>query len=262
MKENLDILQEKLKSMLKHNSFERTELATTWKIKPSRLAHHKVSNLIFEQKKLNTGKKYNVELLLDISNSMYWQKFERWLETLQKLVKLFYGVIDFNIHCFSTIEKRLSPKYVLSLNSKDFDYGIVDVKWEWVKINWQETIMDKEDGTIRTSYGTWEVNAVMNAVDRLKAKQWEGLIILIGDGQMERWHVWWDEHHVMGRSTKVVNMSTAKGIVKQLEESGNKILALWMRTDDFSGTYSNSENIEDLDNVYPAVIDFIRSNFH
>lgn len=261
---NIEILQEEIRRTLKMNSTERTELSTSWKLDSKRLAFVETSPFLFTQKKAGTWKKYNLEIVIDVSSSMYNGTSMPWaIEAAQELIKLFYWVIDFDIYVFWLIARKVSPKYILSLDVeklKGYGHCVSEFRrWcDIVKINWVDEMVEMEGGSASTDYGTSELQAVINSVNRLKSKEWEGLTILIWDGGHN--DISWHEGNLDGLPTDEYNRHTRVDKITEAEGNGANILPIAIGYDHFSD-YKDGKYIKEIKDLFPIVIEYISDKF-
>ena len=269
---NLQMLQFKLQQVLKNNSLKRAKLATYWKIVPSRLAHYKTSNLLFSQPIPNTWKKYKCDLLLDVSRSMLIRD-RIWpaVEVVQKLIKLFYWIIDFRITCFAVGSYTMNARDILSIEPERFkkEWEIyfdkvfnrnVEYSYDWEDKIFQIRFEWKKDRA--TKNWTIITPALAQAWFNLLNEEWEKFIVLITDWYEEiydeslRW-----ETFVCWLPYSKFNTSTHKAVAKSFIEKWINILPIGIQTNSLNDFYDNVIEITNAENVYEPVLKFIEEHF-
>ena len=279
---NLQILQFKLNNVLKANTEKKRKLSNRGSLEPSRLAHHKTSELIFSEPIPNTGKKYKCELLLDVSYSMYGEQLIRAVEVLQNLIRLFYGVIDFKITCFGNGSYPMSARQALSINvqkMKDilrkegrhdcFEYqgNIFNRTVKLISKGNQEILINFDgpwDGLLNDS--TWWVWAVWNALQNMDNENWERFIVLITDWEDNGFsQKGWDdtkEYIACGVSYDKFNTKNYRQFVEQYKSKWIEVLPIgidWIFWLD--NVYDNFISVRNASDIYEQVIQFIDSHF-
>ena len=75
LKNSIPHMQARLKAVLQNNARVKTKLTTSGRLVPSRLAHFQTSELLFEEKIPNTGKKYKCSNLT-LNNIINYKTFK------------------------------------------------------------------------------------------------------------------------------------------------------------------------------------------
>lgn len=260
MKDNLQLLQFQLNQKLALNSEKRRKLATTGRIEPSRLAHYKTSKLLFSQPIPNSGKEYKATFLLDVSISMGGNRIETAVKSLQKLIKLFTGVIDFNIVLFWYGMQQVSPAEILSIREEDISVRhplLWGRRMDTINIGGKKTLMSIENGAYSLNYSTAWQWAFQQAVENLKKETGEKMIIFLTDwddgdyynhrdynsGELliERiWDVDVEEH----------NKGTYRDDIKEALESGINVIPFSIWDDILSRYFDNNITLSSAEDVY------------
>lgn len=195
----------KLKRILRDNLYTRNVETTTGKLNFLALHKYKTSRKLFTRPQERAGKKYNVELLLDNSGSMYQQEYAApAFEAAHYLCQLFGPLTDMNVTLFNYGEH--------TMNWKNFHKEFVDKEHKQNTYHWKygdrkvgedmyniERVPDPSntDGyeqTYKAAAGNWEISTILGARHRLLQKQGEKIIFILLDG-----HPNLDEHNVVNR---------------------------------------------------------------
>lgn len=265
MEKNIQILQFQLKNKLKNNMELKRQLAPEWRLEPSRLAHYKTSNLLFSQPIPNTGKEYKCEFLLDVSGSMWWDSLPKAVRVLQNLIKLFYWIIDFKITCFWNGSYTVSPREILSIDTKAWlnsdsnkQYRIARNKFERRftirEFNWETHFISHENWEYDVSWGTYWIWAVYRAGQELAEETGERFIVLITDGI-----------DCISSYAKYMCWAPSKGlryetIEEELAENWINLLPIWI--EGTSTRWKNSIELDNTEDVYNEVLTFVDNNFN
>lgn len=266
MKDNLQMLQFKLQSILKNNSIKRVKLATTGKIVPSRMAHYKTSNLLFSQPIPNTWKKYKCDFLLDVSGSMNWTKIVNAVKVLQEMIRLFYWIIDFRITCFGLWDYPMTAREILSIDTNklgnNFHY-IFDRKLEInTDADWYDNFTVRyEKWTRSTSDNTCLTQVLAKTWLNIKDETGEKFIVLITD-----WEEWIrvtnpEKTKICWLDIKKYNWENHKQIKKEIENNWINILPIWIWQWDLAQHYDNFVLVDNPEEIYWPVLQFIEKNF-
>lgn len=252
----------RIKRIFRDNLFERVVESKRGKLNFSALHKHKTSTRIFSKPQATWWKKYNIEILLDMSGSMRQDnRFYNSLQTCAKICGLLWPVADVSVAMFNYIEERLSRKDLV-LKSKEsrrdlikqymedlmFDTLVINGKAHIIKQIWPREEQDyNEKECIKRGYpwdwewsfsylaaaGNWEICNIINAAERLKNKEWHKFIIVILDWEPNLdMHEWWrieDMHlHIAWQSTAKYHEWNYRDTIVSLERQWYNILGIWL----------------------------------
>lgn len=262
-------IKQEIKRKLRENYFERTRESTSWKLNTNKLWLSKVSKSIFLEKVPNTWKKYNVEILLDISGSMSWSRIEGAHWVLKELIQYFLWVLDTSITLFNLLEYKVEQREMLKIKDsqglvKADIVSIVEEFWKTIYKEWE--IEDKQ--TDYSYYWNWEVCNLVGAFERLKNKDWDKIIILIGD-----WSLCIDDYrykedklqeqnfYIAGQPIKKYNRETYKKTVDNILWEWVEILPICIWHHWYDKYFPNAKTVWDSNEVGELVLEFLNDKF-
>lgn len=231
MDNKIDNTINKLKKIFRDNLYERNILSKTGSVNFNRLGMAKTSKYIFNKKEETKGYKYNVELLLDASGSMYYNgrlgssalALYMIYQALKKLVNvnitLFnyteYKIKDDNDIFLKTIRDTIKQNNnISSVDTRDLTNKLAELKLpvfeeitayknknnkktyiltdkEKLRYNLNEN--EYEGFTFDAMAGNYDITNIINTINSLKKQKGGKIIIIISDG---RPHL--DYHSVTG----------------------------------------------------------------
>ena len=269
----LDILKFKLQQTLQNNIATRRKLSTTWRIEPSRLAHYKTSKNLYSQPIPNTGKKYKCDLLLDVSNSMYDHRMNDALKSVQNLIKLFHGIVDFRVVVFWNGFYQMSVNEILSItpDKSYMEYKAIFGRATDIKIDKQgkKNITPCEGGTLTTDYGTWWPAVIGHSYETMLSEDGERFIIFITDGQ-DCMHPFSSAESGSSLSSYIDKMcwmdvrqwspENYPTILSTLKDEGINILPIGIDIN-ISKNFPEAINLSSPDDIYEETIKFVDRAF-
>lgn len=256
---NLELSKAQLRIALQNNSAKRTKLSNKGTVVPSRLAHYQTSDLIYCEPIPNTGKDYIVDILIDVSGSMFpdsnnpkWRMF--WaINSAKELVRLLYWIVDFRIILFWKWFKSISTNELLSYKDED----LLSHEWciklfhsnYWVKIIWKSAINWE---WYWFSGDTNYTMAIANSLSSFESKSWWKYIFLITD---------WYENYSFRDYEKVnwIRVMDFSSVKSLLENSDTKLLPIWIDID-LSSRFNNPINITQPSSIIEETIKYLQNN--
>lgn len=281
---NANVAIQQIRKIFKDNLYKREILTKTGgKIDFNRLSQHKTSKYI-RRKPLERGsQKYNIEILLDDSGSMYGHgEGKRALlahEATARLAKVLGPVADINVTLFNYLEQSTnwrsftSTSHLKRTGSSIYDVGEMELPNFFVTRNsdnlnvvsaFPPADMDEVEFSEPATGGNYEIVNILNAVSRLKSKEGKKIIIVLSDGQPNLdYHPSWDEDKsagfkkliLAGRRVKKYPVDDYRKIIEDIKtRHGIETISFGLETDDMSHLYPNFTPIYCLDDLYEGLI--------
>lgn len=270
---NLELAKHKLLNTLKENCVAKRKLASTGRLEPSRLAHYKTSKLIFSQPIEWTWREYVANILLDVSWSMaFWERMKGAVRSVQNLIRLFDGVIDFRITCFWTTYYEIGKNRIMSIDLDNMgEWEVVrelDRRVDVVNIKWERHLVPIEWGSYENhawTWGSWCLEYSRRNLESSSAS--DKLIILITDWedyQDQLWRGYVDRASdycdtVGGVDVKNFNPWKYWDIARRIKEDWITLIPIGI--DMWLGHISSEYiNISNTDDIYEKTIRFIKES--
>lgn len=260
----VEAARNKISKIFRDNLYQRKVVSKRWKIRFSSLYKHKVSPKIFERKADTWGKKYNIELLIDMSGSMYkHNRAKPAIVAAANLAELLWPVSDLNIRMFNYLEKEINyveMMHMKQMTDKDISEEMFEKSFKLLPIDKslhvvgtpeknldiernEDQVSDmwypkKRAGTRagQAGAGNREICSIVNAAESLSQKQGHKFIIIILDGNISiDYHSEYKRKdmnlHIAGKSTVRYNEENYRDLIKRYEKNWYNILAIGIWND-------------------------------
>ena len=271
---NLNLAKNKLKTILKDNKNIRRIRSNRWLIRWNSLYNYKTSDKIFSKKWSNSWKKYNLEILLDCSWSMWhwhwlWRSSAIYISMLmlKDLIKLFKWIVDINIYWYNLIERHFTNQYIEKFDMDNLSNFNKASSFLWMND------MKEEDNEYK--YSQWwglhswawnfDIINLYNSFIRLSKKEWEKIIIIIWDWEMrcdyrsnevliQKWF------KICWHSLSKINPNNSKEIASHIEKDWIKVLWIWIWWGNLFNYLSNKIHIasNNTSSLFEEVINFLK----
>lgn len=267
-------IKSEIRAKLKENTHERWEESTTGKINPNKVALARVTDAIFKQKIPNSGKKYNVEMLVDVSGSMFvaGSGLCDAIKVAQELVSYFYWVIDVNVTFFNLLEYKKKGREVLRYDLSKWDSKLgnenfrQDVKIKAVDGRPQFVVDEEGNGNYNACAGNWEVCNIVSASERLESQDGNNMIIIIWDGAI---HVdyfgesvmAWKDLHFSGQPVSKYGASNYVETVRRIQNNWVPILPICIGGSYYNNYFDNAKTVYDASECGHIILDFLNQFF-
>lgn len=282
----LNQASQRIQRILRDNMFSRKNLATSGSLAFNRLASYKVSKKIFERKQADTGKLYNLELLIDLSGSMRDGGNDvAALTAAQNISKLLRHICSINITVFNYLERIIGVDELLALDTaskrlafiRSFQKQKVWARQQWDKYYfcWPDDIgrthrVDSDttlssmfhknsSRVIMASRGNREVCNIVNAWKRIRQKDWHNIIVIVQDWAMEMSSQFREEYddRKIYIANQPVERYTYDGYVPTLRkiEKDVELVSMGINTQRPSHFFSNFVYVSDPNDIYKNIVE-------
>lgn len=265
MQENI---KRELQRKLKNNTFLRTQESVSGKLNPNKVSMAKVTKKVFTEKVPNTWKAYNVELLVDVSGSMFGGDLTTSMKTVKEIVAYFFGIINVNITFFDMCETPIKGIEALDLDvNNEYQFRTEMTK---VSINGKPQYIRAKngegDGSMMSSGWNWEVCNLVSAWERIQKKEGEKIIIMLWDGAISV--DYFEEHkmieadlHFAGQPVARYNAETYKATVDTIKASGVPILPMCIWGNYYNEYFDNAVRLNRVDEAWNLILNFFKEEF-
>lgn len=273
---DLSAQKARLRQALEKKTTTERQLAVSWRIEPSRLAHYKTSKYIFSEKIPWTGKDFKADILIDITWSMEdYDNYGHAFQSAKELISLFYGLIDFRIIVFWNWFYEVSSNEILSIDTTPLFWKEIASKKggdalcehcdnvrKKIKEYFPRKWIALEDNLYFWDWGTvdftWSTNYYYPLVNSMLSLQWDDawkMVVLITD---------WDENTSMRNWSTIWGINTTQfsrdypRLIEDYKSENITLLPIWIGTK--IKEFDNSIQISNGSEISWKVIDFLEKN--
>lgn len=262
MTEEQAIIQ--LKKIFRDNIFRRDVLSTSGRVNFNRLGMHKTSKNLFSRPDgSEKGNKYNIEILLDDSGSMYNDRAEQAHLACYNIIRALKSLTNLNLTLFNYTETRVNINDFTPTSHKLC--GISQARKEYyysVKEGDVETIISAQPSNYdncESKYGgNWEIVNLLNAVNRLNKEKGEKIVIMLCDGcpSLDDHNVRKDKNLIIaGVNTKYYTRDVYASQVKKMLGDKIKMITIGIGTNSPEAYYPNFYLCDDPNNIYSILVE-------
>lgn len=262
MTEEQAIIQ--LKKIFRDNIFRRDVLSTSGKVNFNRLGMHKTSkNLFSKPDGSEKGNRYNIEILLDDSGSMYNTRATEAHLACYNIIRALKSLTNLGLTLFNYTETRVNINDFTPTSHK-LD-NISEAKngfYYSVKKGDTETIVSgkpSDYNSYDTKYGgNWEIVNLLNAINRLNKEKGEKIVIMLCDGcpSLDDHDVRKDQNLIIaGVNTKYYTRDVYASQVKKMLGDNIKIITIGIGTNSPEAYYPNFYLCDNPNNIYSILVE-------
>lgn len=261
---NLNITRQKLKTLLKDNTFTRYSISKKWLLNSNRVFSYKTSQRLFKKKQIESWQKYNIDILIDFSWSMVWRDLRMATSITKDIIKLFDWIVTFRIVWFNIQEVIIPKNKFLHTDFNEYSYEeLWDNDLEIKDIDWKKVFVKSIWWSVASCQWNREIINIQNSFEYLQKQQWKNFIIIIWDWVMnvdsfeQEFLINWN-YYISWKPVKKYNKQTTEETIKHIEKNWVKVL--WLNTRWAYPYLDNSFKVNWTEDSYKHILNFLNKN--